>query len=445
MNFDKKRGGAAGEPPEEEHDPVVIIPLAPVGPSAFIVTEQGFGGGRNGHLLVAALIGGPLNGPTRSRRQGEMRAVPRLNADFDDEEPGGQGDEQRPAEWQRDSRLFGGGATLYYRLAGVTLDAQRENPERKQTNKQDAKTSRVMPSFHGVNAVPGSNPDEKGGAEEVTNEGQDGTESHEQHSKPEAESKELAEKEPDHEGGLQRADSAARLFDADQARANLDYIPVLHGGYAHGIDQRHIDRADCAHEVLDDHLFKLRRPGHSHEKKQDGKREIGEPGTTAREIGEGQRNADGDGRDGPTEKPPVRVCLGQKANGQNQKCTGKNDSHRQDTSPWTGADRPVRPPPPEQVNHEKRDAPTVAILRVERPFALKMMDGLEPEKGQEQEEEAVSPARRARRLWSGQTGLGHGDIHFGHKVGRLEATCEPLHGSRGHPLLSCVRAVGRLT
>src|SRR4029077_15949060 len=38
----------------------------------------------------------------------------------------------------------------------------------------------------------------------------------------------------------------------------------------------------------------------------------------------------------------------------------------------------MRPTPPKQVKHEKRNAPAIAILRIERPLGFELIDHLKP-------------------------------------------------------------------
>ena len=92
-----------------------------------------------------------------------------------------------------------------------------------------------------------------------------------------AEGVKFTKKERDHKGGLKRTHPAARLFDADKSVANLNDIAVLQRGNSRDIKERNIDRADRAHQILDDNLLDPHRPGNSDKEKTNRESEMAEP------------------------------------------------------------------------------------------------------------------------------------------------------------------------
>ena len=173
-----------------------------------------------------------------------------------------------------------------------------------------------MPRLDGVRAALRADPNQNRRANDITNEREQSAGDDEQNTPFYGEGVKLAEKQRNHERSLKRTHTAAGFFDSNQAGTDFDDIAMLESRSSRDVEERNIDRADGAHEVLHDNLLSTHRPRDGDEKKEKGESKMTQPGRAACEKDPQDRNRDGDERERPTQQAPVRICFSDKSNGE---------------------------------------------------------------------------------------------------------------------------------
>ena len=131
-----------------------------------------------------------------------------------------------------------------------------------------------MPAADRSDAVAGGDFTEEKSAPDVAEERDHRAGDDEQHALRKSHPIKRPEKKRDHECRLERADAGAGVIDSDLAGAELDHISVLHRERADEIQQPDRDRGVGAHQMLDDELLELHRPGHGDEEEQNRESEV---------------------------------------------------------------------------------------------------------------------------------------------------------------------------
>src|SRR5947209_4906317 len=103
----------------------------------------------------------------------------------------------------------------------------------------------------------------------------------------------FAEKKRHHEGRLERTNPGAGLIDSNETGTDFDNVAELHRRDPDGCEDFDVDQGVDAHQSLDNDLFQKGRPRNRHQEKQNGKREMPQPGYSP-----GQINGRGGSNDG---------------------------------------------------------------------------------------------------------------------------------------------------
>jgi hypothetical protein len=244
------------------------------------------------------------------------------------------------------------------------------------------------------------------GAAEVQQGGGDGAEGDEEDAPESAEVEQFADGEADHEAGLEGADPAAGLGDADGSIAEVDGVAL-----GIGVDAEDVHHFD--HEVGDETLeaeggggLVAFGPGDGGEEEDDGKREVGGEGPAADAAEDPQGHEDGEGGEAPVVEPVVGKFVAEQFGGEDQQGGCGGHEREQAASRRQGArcekdptgDGLIQASPGEE-GHQGRDEPPVGVHRVVAPFVQAADDRPSPESAQEQGDGHPIPVRTKTRFW----------------------------------------------
>ena len=152
----------------------------------------------------------------------------------------------------------------------------------------------------------------------------------EQNSPAEGKPFQLAEKQPDHERGLKRANAAAGFIHTHHPAADPNDAAFKLRRDTEQIGRLARDRRHDAHQALRHRHLEGRDPGDGYENKSDRKRKMPQSRGTVRSPDHEQRETNDHAGVKPGQRPPIGVAYLEETEReeQNQKCESRKDEKR---------------------------------------------------------------------------------------------------------------------
>jgi hypothetical protein len=148
-----------------------------------------------------------------------------------------------------------------------------QGPEREEAGDEDGDAGGVMPGRDGTGAFMSGDPRQQGRTRDIEKKRECKTRENAQRAAHGAQGIKLAQEEGDHQRGLERADAAARVINADHSGSDLDHIAMRNSRNPYRTEQLDGDADVYPHQSLNQRSFDEGRPRDSNEEETEGERD----------------------------------------------------------------------------------------------------------------------------------------------------------------------------
>ena len=184
-----------------------------------------------------------------------------------------------------------------------------EPPQAGKGGQEDREAGGVMPFMHQLDPEVRGAPGQDERAHDIQTEGDDNAAANQGQAVRPAQPVEFAEKQSAHEHGLERADAAARLVNADHTRADLDDIAVLECRDIHLAEDSDRQSGHPLHEALSEAVFDSVGPTDRYQDEAYRERKMPNPRPAARQKDRVEGKGNHAKGERPGEQRPVLVDL----------------------------------------------------------------------------------------------------------------------------------------